>query len=408
MMNFLERILRMPRAVLTVMALLLIAGFGAYQTLPKESFPAIDIPYFYVSVSQTGVAPRDAERLLAQPIEDRLEDIDGLENISSTATTGHVSVFLEFDVNADSDKALADIRAKLDGVSAELPDDATEPSVTEISFSNMPTISVAVYGEVPERTLVQHAEDLKTALEGITSVQSVTIAGSRDEMLAVTIDLNRLEAYNLTAAQLFDAVARNNMVVAGGTLDTGQGSFNVEVPGLITSATDVYNLPIKTDGDTVVTLGDVATVTRTFEDATQYAHVNGQPAITLGVIKELGTNVITISDEVRAVTAEFTKDWPAGIGHAFLIDQADSTKGLYRSLEAAVLTAIALVMITCVATLGLRPALMIGTSIPISFMIAFLVVQMMGMTINMMIMFGLVIAVGVLVDDPIVVVEYAE
>ena len=408
MMNFLERILRMPRAVLTVMALLLIAGFGAYQTLPKESFPAIDIPYFYVSVSQTGVSPADAERLLAKPIEDRLEDLDGLENISSTSTTGHVSVFLEFSVNADKDKALADIRAKLDGVSAELPADATEPTVTEISFQNIPTISVAVYGDVPERTLVQRAKDLKTALEGIDDVQSVTISGSRDEMLAVTIDLNRLEAYNLTAAQLFDALAKNNMVVAGGTLDTGRGSFNVKVPGLITTAQDVYTLPIKTDGDTVVTFGDVATVTRTFEDATEYAHVNGQPAITLGVLKKLGTNVIEISDEVRATTAEFTKDWPAGINHSFLIDQADSTKSLYRSLEAAVLTAVALVMITCVATLGLRPALMIGTSIPISFMIAFMVVQMLGMTINMMIMFGLVIAVGVLVDDPIVVVEYAE
>jgi multidrug efflux pump len=408
MMNLLERILRMPRAVMTVMVLLLVAGFGAYQTLPKESFPAIDIPYFYVSVSQTGVSPRDAERLLAKPIEDRLENIDGLVNISSTSTTGHASIFLEFDVNADKDRALNDIRAKLDGVSSDLPDDAREPTVTEISFQNIPTISVAIYGDVPERTLVQRAKDLQTAIEGIGAVQSVTISGSRDEMLAVTIDLNRLEAYNLTAAQLFDALARNNMVVAGGTLDTGQGSFNVEVPGLITTAQDVYSLPLKTDGDTVVTFGDVASITRTFKDATEYAHVNGQTAITLGVLKKLNTNVIDISDQVRAVTAEVTANWPESIQHSFLLDQAETTQNLYRSLEAAVLTAIALVMITCVATLGLRPALMIGTSIPISFMMAFMVVQMLGLTINMMIMFGLVIAVGVLVDDPIVVVEYAQ
>ncbi|MDC9823922.1 efflux RND transporter permease subunit [Devosia sp. ZB163] len=408
MMDFLERVLRMPRVVLTVMALLLIAGFGAYVSLPKESFPAIDIPYFYVSVSQTGVSPRDSERLLAKPIEDRIKDIDGLENYTSTATTGHASVFLEFNVNADKDKALSDIRAKLDGVSAELPADADEPTVNEISFSSMPSLSVALYGDVPERTLVQRAKDLKEELEGIPTVQSVTISGSRDEMLAVEIDMNRLEAYNLTAAQLLDALAKNNMVVPGGTLDTGKGSFNVEVPGLITTAQDVYTLPIKADGDNVVTFGDVATITRTFKDATEYAHVNGQPAITLGVVKELGTNVIDVSDRVREVTTEVTKTWPAGIQHSFLVDQADSTKHLFRSLEAAVLTAVALVMTVCVATLGVRPALMIGTSIPISFMIAFLVVQMLGMTINMMIMFGLVLAVGVLVDDPIVVVEYAE
>ena len=408
MISFLERILRMPRVVLTVMVILLAAGLASYFALPKESFPAIDIPYFYVSTSQTGVSPYDAERLLAKPIEDRLKDIDDLQNISSTSTTGHVSVFLEFDVNADSNKALADIRAMLDGVSSELPDDAAEPTITELSITGTASISVAVYGSVPERTLVQHAKKLRDALEEMPDVQSVTLSGSRDEMLAIQIDLARLDAYNLSAAQLLDSLAKNNLVVGGGTLDTGQGSFNVEVPGLITTAQDVYNLPLKTAGDSVVTFGDVATITRTFEDATEYANVNGSPAITLGVVKRLGTNVIELSDDVRAVTEETVKDWATGIGHSFLLDQAENTRGLFNSLEAAVMTAVVLVMITCVATLGVRPALMIGASIPISFMMAFLVANMMGMSINMMVMFGLVIAVGVLVDDPIVVVEYAE
>lgn len=408
MMNLLESILRMPRVVLAVMIGLVGAGLLAYTSLPKESFPAIDVPYFYVSTSQTGISPQDAERLLVKPIENRVKDLDDLKNYSATASTGHASVFLEFDVSADKDKALQDIRAKLDGVSTELPDDATEPTVTEINFTGTPVIYVAVYGNVPERALVQRAKDLQDALEDIPTVQSVSISGLRDEMMAVTIDLNKLETYGLTAAQLLDALAKNNMVVPGGTLDTGQGSFNVKVPGLIASTTDVFNLPLKTDGDNVVTFGDVASVTRTFEDATEYAHVNGQPAITLGITKKLGTNIIDTADAVRAVTAKATADWPTAVQHSFLNDQSESTKNLFRSLEAAVLTAVALVMVTCVATLGVRPALMIGTSIPVSFMIAFLVVEMMGMSINMMIMFGLVLAVGVLVDDPIVVVEYAE
>ena len=408
MINFIERILRMPRAVLTVMVILLIAGVSAYLTLPKESFPAIDIPYFYVSSSDTGVSPQDVERLMAKPIEDRLKDLDNLQNITSTSTLGHVSVVLEFAATANKDKAEADIRAKLDGVATALPSDATVPTITPISFSNVPSINVAIYGDVPERALVQHAKDLKTELEGIPDAQSVTISGTRDEILAVTVDSAKLDAYGLTAAQLLDALAKNNIIVPGGTIDTGKGSFNVQVPGVITNPADVFSLPLKSDGKTVVTFGDVATISRTFADATSYAHVNGQPAITLGVIKKLGTNVINISDEVRRVTTAFTKDWPEGLDHSFLTDQADSTKSLYRSLEASVLTAVALVLITCVATLGIRPALMIGSSIPVSFMIAFLVVQMLGMTVNMMIMFGLVLAVGVLVDDPIVVVEYAE
>ena len=408
MMNFLERILRMPRVVMTIMVGLLTAGVISYVSLPKESFPAIDIPYFYISVSQTGVSPSDAERLLAKPIEDRVKDVDGLSHYTTTASTGHASVLLEFDVSANKDKALSDVRAKLDGVTSELPTDATTPTVTSVSTASFPSISVAVYGDVPERALVQKAKDLKDALEKLPDVQSADLTGSRDEMLAVTINMDKLEAYNLTAAQLFDALAKNNLVVPGGTLDTGNGSFNVQVPGLISSPADVYSLPLKTSGDTVVTFGDVAQITRTFEDATSYAHVNGKPAITLSVVKKLGTNVINVVDQVKATTAELSKAWPAGIQHSFLLDQSESAKSLFNSLQASVLTAVALVLITCVATLGVRPALMIGASIPISFMIAFLVTGIMGMTLNMMIMFGLVLAVGVLVDDPIVVVEYAE
>ena len=408
MVDFIVKILRMPRVVLTIMVVMLGAGIAAYVSLPKESFPAIDVPYLYVSISQTGVSPRDAENLLAKPAEEELATLPGLQNISSTSTTGHASVFLEFDINTDKDQALADTRARMDALKSKLPDDANDPIVAEIDLVGMPIISVAVYGSAPEKELVRRAEDLQDALEGIAEVREATLSGARDEILEVKIDLLRLEAYGLTANQLFDALSKNNMVVAGGTLNTGQGSFNIEVPGLITDAQDVFELPLKTDGNTVVTFGDVATITRTLADATDYTTVNGSPALILGVSKKLGTNIIDVSDKVRATTEEAAKDWPAGVHYSFFLDQAETTTSLFRSLEAAVLTAVALVLITCVATLGVRPAIMIGMSIPLSFMMAFLVAQSLGMTINMMVMFGLVIAVGVLVDDPVVVVEYAE
>ncbi|WP_375597904.1 efflux RND transporter permease subunit [Devosia sp. Naph2] len=408
MLDFIERILRMPRVVLTIMVIVLAAGAGAYMSMPKESFPAIDVPYLYVSISQSGVSPRDAENLLAKPAEEELATLPGLNNISSTSTTGHASVFLEFDINTDKDQALADTRARMDALRAALPEDANDPTVNEIDIVGMPILSVAVYGSAPEKELVRRAELLQDALEGIAEVREATLSGARKEQLEVRVDLLRLEAYGLTANQLFDALSRNNMVVAGGTLNTGQGSFNVEVPGLITTAEDVFSLPLKTDGNTIVTFGDVATITRTLADATEYTQVNGSPALILGISKKLGTNIIDVSDKVRAVTAEAAKDWPSGVNYSFFLDQAETTTALFRSLEAAVLTAVALVLITCVATLGVRPAIMIGMSIPLSFMMAFLVAQGLGMTINMMVMFGLVIAVGVLVDDPVVVVEYAE
>ncbi|MBO9588346.1 efflux RND transporter permease subunit [Devosia sp.] len=407
MLDFIEKILRMPRVVLTVMVIVLTAGTAAYLSMPKESFPAIDVPYLYVSISQTGVSPRDAENLLAKPAEEELANLPGLQNISSTSTTGHASVILEFDINTDKDKALQDTRAKMDAIKAKLPADADDPTVSEIDFIG-PIMSVAIYGTAPEKELTRRAEELQDALEALGDVREVKLSGSRKEQLEVRIDLLRLEAYGLSASQLLDALSRNNMVVPGGTLNTGQGSFNIEVPGLISNAQDVYALPIKTDGNTVVTFGDVATITRTLADATEYTQVNGSPAQILGVSKKLGTNIIDVSNQVRATTEELAKSWPSGVSYSVFLDQADTTTSLFRSLEAAVLTAVALVLITCIATLGLRPALMIGLSIPLSFMMAFLVAEMLGMTINMMVMFGLVIAVGVLVDDPVVVVEYAE
>jgi multidrug efflux pump len=408
MLDFIEKILRKPRIVLTVMVIMLAAGASAYVSMPKESFPAIDVPYLYVSISQTGVSPRDAENLLAKPAEEELSNLPGLKNISSTSTTGHASVFLEFDINTNKDKALADTRAKMDALKSKLPSEADDPVVAEVDLVGMPILSVAVYGSAPEKELVRRAKQLQDALEGIGEVREAVLSGARKEQLEVRIDLLRLEAYGLTASQLFDALSRNNMVVPGGTLNSGQGSFNIEVPGLISNAADVYNLPLKTDGNTVVTFGDVATITRTLADATDYTQVNGSPALILGISKKLGTNIIDVSEKVRATTAELAKSWPTGVSYSFFLDQSETTTGLFRSLEAAVLTAVALVLITCVATLGIRPAIMIGMSIPLSFMMAFLVAEMLGMTINMMIMFGLVIAVGVLVDDPVVVVEYAE
>ena len=408
MIDFIERILRMPRVVMTVMVLLLGAGTASYISLPKESFPVVDIPFFFVTVEQRGISAKDAERLLAKPIEDRLMGIDGLDTLTSTSTAGQATIFLQFGVNTPKDDALVDIRAEMDGVANELPAGADEPRIIESSIADMPVLSVAVYGDVPERMLTLHVKALQEELEALADVQEVSISGEREEVLEVQLDMLHLEAYDIMAGQLFDALARNNIMIAGGTLDSGQGSFNVDVPGLISSAADVYSLPLKTVGDTIVTFGDVARITRTFKDATEYAYVNGSPAITLAITKNIGTNIIEVSDEVRSTTEAFAADWPAGVEYSFLLDQSVGTKNLFKSLEAAVLTAVGLVLIMTIATLGVRPAIMIGMSIPISFMMAFLVLQMLGMTINMMVMFGLVMAVGVLVDDPIVVVEYAE
>ncbi len=408
MMKMLEAILRRPRSVIVIMVVMVIAGISAFNTLPRESQPAIDVPFLYVLTTQTGLSPSDANRLLVKPLETELQGLEGLESMRSTAFKGGASVVLEFDINAKMSEALQDTKDAVDNAKSSLPDDATDPSVNEISIDNFGTITVVLFGDVTDRTLFKQGSDLRDLLEKDSDVLDVDMSGDREEVLEVIIDLNKLESYNLTTTQLLEALARNNMVVPAGSLDTGQGRFSLEVPGLIESAADVFTLPIKTDGDTNVTFSDIATIQRTFKDATVFTRVNGQPAIVLSVNKRLGTNIIDLSDRVHAITEKASQSWPVALKVSYMIDTARFATRMFNSLQSSVLTAIALVIIVSVAMLGLRPAILIGLSIPLSFVVAFLFLQFMGMTVNMMIMFGLILTVGMLVDAGIVVVEYAE
>ncbi len=408
MMNMLEAILRRPKTVLTIMVIMLFAGISAFMTLPQEGQPAIDIPFVRIVTVQTGISPADADRLLVRPLEAELANLDGLKSMRSYGNNGSATIILEFEMDVDVTQALQDAKDGVDRAKPNLPDDATEPEVSEIAIDEFGTITVALYGQIPERTINKIAKDLKEELEGIGDVFEVEIAGDREEVLEIVIDQLKLESYNLTANDLFDALAKNNLIIPAGRLDTGQGRFSVKVPGLIESAIDVYNLPLKTSDDKVVTFSDVATIARTFKDATSFTRVNGEPALILSVKKKLNTNINDISQAVRKITKEHAKDWPKALHYSFMLDMANFSAQMFNSLQASVFTAISLVLIVSIALLGLRPALLIGFSIPVSFMISFLFLQFMGMTINMMIMFGLVLTVGMLVDGAIVVVEYAE
>ena len=407
-MNVLGSILTRPRTVLTMMLVMVTAGILTYVSIPKEADPDIDIPVFYVSVVLQGISPEDSERLLVKPIETELRGLDGLKQITAIASQGHAGIIVEFEIDVDHAEASADVREKVDQAKAELPQSAEEPSVNEINLSLFPVIVVALSGEVPERSLYQAARRLKDEIEAIPSVLEARLAGDREELLEVILDTAKLESYAITQDELIGAMTANNQLVAAGDIDTGQGRFNIKVPGLVEKASDVMSIPLKVSELGVVTLGDVATVRRTFKDATGYSRFNGKPAIAIEVIKRTGANIVDNNARVREVVAKFTADWPETIDIDFALDQSKFIFEVLGSLEAAILTAIALVMIIVVATLGLRSALLIGFAIPASFMVGFLIMGLMGMTVNMMLMFGMVITVGILVDGAIVIVEYAE
>lgn len=408
MIDALQAIISRPKTVLTLMIVLIVAGIASYINVPKEANPDIDVPVYFVTVSQQGISPRDAERLLVRPLETQLRGLDGLKELTAVANEGLALIVLEFTIDSDKDTVLADIRDKVDKAKTEFPTDANEPNIAETNFALQPTIIVTLSGQVPERTLTQLATRLSDEIESISTVREATLNGNRDEVLEVILDLSKLESYNITQTELINAVRLNNQLVPAGFIDDGQGRFNVKVPGLLENAQDVYSIPIKQNGEGVVTLGDVAEIRPTYKQASSFTRVNGEPAISISVVKRIGTNIIANNTTVREVVGEFTKDWPAGVKVSFLIDQSSFIFEVLGSLQSSIMTAIVLVMICVVWALGIRSGLLVGLAIPGSFMVAFLIVGMFGMTVNMMVMFGMVITVGMLVDGAIVVTEYAD
>ena len=396
------------RTVIATLVFVLVAGIVAFVTIPKESDPDIDIPIIYVSMNHDGISPEDAERLLVRPMEQELRTIEGVTEMRSTAADGFASVLLEFEAGYDIDKAKDDVRERVDVAKIELPQETDDPVVNEVNVGLFPVLVVTLSGKVPERTLLRLARELQDDLEGLPGVLSADIAGDREEVLEVLLDPVRLESYNISQQDLINAVTLNNRLVAAGALDTGQGRFSVKVPGLFKTVKDVVELPIKVSGDGVVTLGDVTSARRTFKDATSYARLDGRLAVAIEIRKRLGENIIEAIEEVRRVVAEHQATWPPNVTVTFSQDKSKEIRTLLYDLQNNVISAILLVMIVVVAALGLRTAGLVGLAVPSSFLIGILYLYLFGMTINIVVLFSLILAVGMLVDGAIVVTEYAD
>jgi multidrug efflux pump len=397
-----------PRPVLLMLAILLIAGAAAYVLIPKESEPDIAIPTLYINIVHEGISPEDAERLLVRPMENELRSIEGLKEIRATASEGSAVIILEFDAGFDSDQALTDVREKIDLAKAELPSDTDEPWVQEINIALFPVLVVQLHGSVPERTLVGIARNLRDTLEGLPGVLEAEVAGDREELLEVIVDPVALASYNLSYEELFNYVSRNNRLVAAGALDTGQGRFSVKVPGVFESLDSLLTLPIKTDGLRTVTFGDVATVRRTFKDPTGFARLDGEPAIAIEISKRIGSNIVEVVDAVRATVEQAKESWPENVEVTFTQDSSEDVRTMLNDLQNNVLAAVLLVMIVILGALGIRSAALVGVSIPGSFLSGLLVIYLIGYSVNIVVLFSLIMAVGMLVDGAIIVVELAE
>jgi multidrug efflux pump len=409
MERFLNLIIDRSRTTLSLLSLVLIVGLYAYRHIPVETTPNISTAYISIIVVLEGVSPEDGVRLLIKPIEVEVRGLDGVKEVTSRALENAVNVVIEFNGDINIDAALADVRAAMARARGEFPDAAKEPSIKEITSDQFPAIVLSLVGhDVPERVLYNHAQALKRKIQGVPNVLEAKLVGAREEVLEAVIDRSKLQTSGISGVELIQAVSANNMLVPAGEVDTGRGRFSVKLPGLIENYQELYSLPLKASQDGVVTLGDVADVRRTFKDASTITRVDGQPAISIEVSKRSGANIIAVANAVRAVMDEERKHLPAGIDLVTTFDQTPFSLQMVTELEGNILAALVLVLVIVVAALGLRSAILVSLGVPIAALGGVAVIFLLGYSFNFMVLFGLLLAIGMIVDGAIVIAEYAD
>ena len=281
MTRIIDFALSKAKTTLMIAFMIIIAGSYARQEISIAASPNVQLPFISVSVYLEGASPSDTSRLIAKPLENRLMTVSGVKSISSRSTLSFARIFLEFEVGYDMDEALVDIKQAVEETKYELPREAEDPQISEYSEASFPVMNISIIGNSSIRQKVFYAKELKDKVESLEEILQANLSGAPEEVLEGVINKSRMESYEVTLSDIYYSVSNNNLIIPGGTQDTGKGSFNIEVPSVIETAQDVYSIPIKVTKDAIVTLGDIADIKRTFKDFTSYARINGQDAVTL-------------------------------------------------------------------------------------------------------------------------------
>lgn len=380
-------------------------GWSSYQGLPRESAPDIDIPVVVVSTPYIGVSPEDIEGLVTIPIENELASLTDVKRMNSSSAEGVSIVSIEFEPEVNISDALQKVRDRVQKAKPKLPADAEEPSVSEISFSDIPILLVTLAGGVDEQQLKRLAEDLEDDVGRIPGVLEADVTGGRKRQIQVLVYPERLAAYGLSLDDVSNAISGENVNIPGGNLTVGSGTFLLRTPGEFDHPRQLESVAVKRVGDIPVFLTDVARVVDDFEDRTTYSRMGGEPSVTLSVKKRSGANILAVADAVKALVEDRSQTWPAGVTFQVLGDQSRDIEQMVAELQNNIITALLLVVGVIFLFMGVRNSMFVAVSIPLSMFMAFLVIGVVGFTLNMVVLFSLILALGMLVDNAIVVVE---
>ena len=391
--------------VFVVIAMVILFGVYNYVTLPRELEPDIKIPFIVVTTSYTGVAPADIENNVTVPLEKKLKALRDLEEIRSVSAEGISSITVEFLPDVDIDDALQKVRDKVDQAKADLPADADDPAVTEISFSDFPIMIINIAGDIGLVRLKAIADDLEDRIESIPGVLDAAVIGGLEREIRIEPDPDRLAAYEIPLTELLAIIDRENADVAAGSIDLPEAKFQVRIPGEFSSPKEAENLILMVRNGSPVYLTDVARIRDTFKDPESYSRINGRESVALSISIRSGENALNVIKQAKVILDEARENLPAGAEIIISSDNSKWIKLMLSDLENNILSGLILVLIVIFLSMGFVNAIFVALAIPMSMLISFTVLRLAGLTLSGVVLFGLILSLGMLVDNAIVIVE---
>jgi len=397
--------IRNRTTVAVLVLIIVLIGGTSYMSLPREAFPDIPVPHILVNTSYEGVAPEDMETSVTMKIEKELKGIRGVKEMRSSSAEGLSMIDVEFTPDIPTDVALQRVRDRVDMAKSELPEDAQDPIIKEINFAEMPIILVSISGDVSPVQLKLIADNLQDSLETVPGVLKVEVLGALEREVRLEFDPDRLASYNLFLPEVLSLVAGENVNISAGGLATEGTKFNVRIPAEFDTVEEVDRLILAVREGKPVYLSDVAQVRDGFKDRMSFSRLNGAANVTLSIQKRVGANVVHISDHVKAIIKEARLRIPGAVKFDITFDMSKMIRNMVADLENNILSALILVTAVLLLFLGGRPSMIVALIIPLSMLITFFLIQLLGFTLNMVVLFSLVLVLGMLVDNAIVVVE---
>ena len=397
------------RATFFLFISLFIVGIHSYIYLPKESSPDIQIPFVFVSAELRGISAEDSERLLVRPMEEELKSLEAVKEMTSVAMDGSGQVTLEFDTNYDINKALSHVRDKIDNIESKLPSGISTPKVKEINLSSMPILYIGLASEtLPELTLNKTASSLKEIIESIPGILEVNIAGKRKEHVEIVLNPQEIEFYEINIEKVAKALSRNNTIIPLGSIHLNQSKIPVILPSTFDKLSDIMDTPISAKNHSIIRLKDIAQIKYTFDDPKSLTRMNGKPCVVLEISKRSGYNIIEVSQKVRELLENQKHLIPDNLEIIYSRDAANKITNMISDLENNILFSILLVVAIITIFVNIRSSLLVSIAIPGSFLIGLCIINYLGFTLNIVVLFSLILSVGMLVDSAIVISEYAD